>query len=139
MTSSGGGRACAGGGVKGHSRDDRPSPFNTFFNGFFQRRKEFTRGTLAHGILETRLCRVALLSNHTPLLPALIICLAVDVAFLGALRCLFLPRTRIFARREVGPAATPAVLEVRRFRLLRRRAWGVASASARALARSLIS
>ena len=22
--------ACAGGGVKGHSRDDRPSPFNTF-------------------------------------------------------------------------------------------------------------
>ena len=101
--------------VKGQSRERRQAiTIQHIFNGFFQRRKEFTRGTLAHGILETRLCRVALLSNHTPLLPALIICLAVDVAFLGALRCLFLPRTRIFAGREVGPATTPVVLKVRR-------------------------
>ena len=93
---------------------------------------------------------MALLSNHTPPLLALIICLTVDVgmflalllttrlafflliflgevgtpmvamvlkasrSFLGALRCLLLPRTRIFERREVGPATTPAVLKVRR-------------------------
>ena len=95
MTSSVGGRACAGesagrtrvrrrSGVKGHSRDDRPSP-SIHFNDFFQRRNDCTRGTLAHGILETRLCRVALLSNHTPPLLALIICLTVDVGMFLAL------------------------------------------------------
>ena len=164
-----GGRACAGeiggrtrvrrrSGVKGHSRDDRSSPFNNIFNDLFQRRKDCTRGTLAHGILETRLCRVALLSNHTPPLLALIICLTVDVGmflalllttrlafflliFLGELpsRGLLLPRTprtRIFARREVGPATVAVVLRVRR-RFLRLEVGPAASAVT--LLRSLMS
>ena len=45
---------------------------------FFYRLSNCKSGTLAHGMLEMRFCRVALLSNHSPPLKALIIFLALD-------------------------------------------------------------
>ena len=163
--------------VKGQSRRHVMSIHH--FNDFFQRLNNCASGTLAHVILEMRLCRVALLSSHRPPLLALIIFLTVGSGIflplirlallpliflgetgpltvamvlkasrssLGALLCLLflLPPTRILGifRLEVGPAATPVVLKVRRrFRLFRRccRAWGGASASASAFASSAMS
>ena len=98
----------------------------TFF--IFQRRNNRTRGTLAYDNLETMLCRVARLSNHSPPLlvriirPAFFLRLDVGPAF--------------FLRLDVGPAATAVVLRVRR-RFLRLDVGPAASAIT--LLRSLMS
>ena len=92
----------------------------------FQRRNNRTRGTLAYDNLETMLCRVARLSNHSPPLLVRII----RPAFFLRIRPAF------FLRLDVGPAATAVVLRVRR-RFLRLDVGPAASAIT--LLRSLMS
>ena len=113
-----------------------------FLMSFGQRRRRLnnrTRGTLAHVILEMRLWSVARLSNHRP----------------SFLLWFFERRLVLFFLEETGPFTVAMVLKaprsflgarrlaflgMLRFRLFRaRRAWGGASASARAQARSAMS
>ena len=113
-------------GVKGQSKRHGVTIY-TFF--IFQRRNNRTRGTLAYDNLDTMLCRVARLSNHSPPLlvriirPAFFLRLDVGPATVAVV----LRVRRRFLRLEVGPAATAVVLRVRR-RFLRLEVGPAASA-----------
>ena len=110
------------------------------FNVFGQRRRlnNRTRGTLAHVILEMRLWSVTRLSNHRP---------SFLLWFFKRRLALFLEETGPFtvamvlkASRSFLGARRLTFLGMLRFRLFRaRRAWGGASASARALVSSAMS